>query len=372
MLPAGADIGTLFKDNEDDNTFQGSSVPDVYELTSDSANIIQGNLTQLNGDSLSQFHSDDVILVKNTQFTSQQLTFNENTLQIDVNNDGETDANIILEGDYSNGSLIVKQLLNDTIIAFNTSPTAVFLANAITELNNNILVRDGIQLAEIVIEDDDLGVNEISLTGKDKERFEVRDNALFLIGANPNSEIQDEYEVTLNVYDPTIDNQPDVTTNYTLKIVNASDNVDALLNSPFYRFQNSDFHGIYIWAGDKERQTINQNYPNFKEEGVAFKVAIEPNDNLIQFNRFQNELGAYLYVGEAESQNIRENYPNFKEEGIAFYALDGNANRGIDIYRLQNTQQPGTYIFVGEEEKNNILANSPQFQLEGVAFEAIV
>jgi Putative Ig domain/Calx-beta domain/Lipase (class 3) len=372
VLPAGANIGTLFKDNEADNTFQGSTVPDKYELTSESSNIIQGNLIQLNGDSLSQFHSDDVILVKNTQFRSQQLTFNENILQIDVNNDGETDANIMLEGDYSNGSFIVKQLLNDTTISFNTAPTGIFLANAITELNNNILVRDGIELAEIVIEDDGLGVNEISLTGKDKDRFEIRDNALFLIGANPNSEIQDQYEVTLTVDDSTIDNQPDVTTNYTLNIVNSSDDVDTLLNSPFYRFQNSDIPSIYIWAGEDEKQTIAENYPNFKEEGVAFKVAVEPNDNLIQFNRFQNELGAYLYAAEEESINIRENYPNFKEEGIAFYALDSNANRGIDIYRLQNTQQPGTYIFIGEEEKNNILANSPQFQLEGVAFEAVV
>jgi peptidyl-prolyl cis-trans isomerase A (cyclophilin A) len=60
------------------------------------------------------------------------------------------------------------------------------------------------------------------------------------------------------------------------------------------------------------------------------------------------------------------------KEGVAFYAYDANASEGVDIYRMQNTQQLGTYIFVGEEEKNNILANFPQFQLKGVAFKVIV
>lgn len=372
VLAGSGDIGTLFKDNEDNNIFVGSNFPDVYKLNPESSNIIKGNLTQLNGALIRNFDSDDVILVKDSLFSSQQLTFNENILQIDANSNGETDVSIVLEGDYSNGLFIVQQVLNDTMITFNSPPTAIFLTNAITELTNSTLVRDGIELAKIVVEDDGLGLNEIFLTGKDKERFEVRNNALFLIGENPNSEIQDQYEVTLNVHDPSINNKIDVKFDYTLKIVDNSNGADFSLNTPFSRFQNSELPGVYIWVGEEERQTIQQNYPNFREEGFAFNVAVEPNDNLVQFNRFQNELGAYLYATEEESVSIRENYTNFKEEGIAFYALDSNGNRGIDIYRLQNTQQLGTYIFVGEEEKNNILTNFPQFQLEGVAFQVNV
>lgn len=155
---------------------------------------------------------------------------------------------------------------------------------------------------------------------------------------------------------------------------NPTNPIETLLNDPFFRFQNSDRPGTYIYAGEAESQNIRQNFPQFVQEGLAFKVSEEADERLMRFYRFQNMAvpGSYLYAGEAESQNIRQNFLNFKEEGIAFYALDGNANVGVDIYRLQNTQLPGTYIFVAEEEKNNILANFPQFTLEGVAFEVVV
>ena len=95
------------------------------------------------------------------------------------------------------------------------------------------------------------------------------------------------------------------------------------------------------------------------------------NDSLIRFYRFQNrdKPGTYLYAGEEESVNIRNQFPNFIEEGIAFYAYGANSNQGEKIYRFQNTQQLGTYIFVGEAERQNILANFPQFVEEGIAFE---
>ncbi len=142
-------------------------------------------------------------------------------------------------------------------------------------------------------------------------------------------------------------------------------------NPPIYRFQNNALPGTYLFAGQAESQNIRQNYPNFIEEGQAFKVAFEPGDNLIRMNRFQNSniLGTYLYAGEAESQNIRQNYPNFIEEGIAFYVYPGSTEIGVDFYRFQNLDVPGTYVFVGGEERQNILDNFPNFVEEGVAFK---
>jgi hypothetical protein len=154
-----------------------------------------------------------------------------------------------------------------------------------------------------------------------------------------------------------------------------------------YRFRNKSYSsGIYLFASVDEANAILAN-PNFSQtfelEGnsnppfgdtPAFKVGVEPNDDLIVMNRFQNSNvpGTYLYAGEEESQNIRQNFPNFREEGIAFYVYPGDAGKGIDFYRFQNTLIPGTYIFVGEEERQNILANFPQFVEEGVAFEAFI
>jgi peptidyl-prolyl cis-trans isomerase A (cyclophilin A) len=147
-----------------------------------------------------------------------------------------------------------------------------------------------------------------------------------------------------------------------------------LLDTQLFRFQNTELPGTYLFVGQEERQNIQANFPQFLEEGPAFKVANEPGDNLIRFNRFQNLAvpGTYLYASEAESQNIRQNFPNFFEEGVAFYAFGADANIGVDFYRMQNTQVPGTYIFVSEPEKNQIEANFPNFVTEGVAFEVAV
>jgi len=97
----------------------------------------------------------------------------------------------------------------------------------------------------------------------------------------------------------------------------------------------------------------------------------ENNDSLIRFYRFQNQNvpGTYLYANEEERVNIRNEFPNFIEEGIAFYAYGANSNQGDKIYRFQNTQQLGTYIFVGEGERQSILQNFPNFVEEGIAFE---
>ncbi len=169
----------------------------------------------------------------------------------------------------------------------------------------------------------------------------------------------------INPTDPTNPTDPNNPTDPTVPI-------ETLFNDPLFRFQNSSNPGAYLYAGEAENQSVRANYPNFVEEGFAFNVSKEGDDRLTRFNRFQNMAvpGSYLYAEERESQNIRQNFPQFREEGIAFYALDGEANLGVDIYRLQS--EAGAYIFVGEQEKNNILANFPQFRLEGVAFEVFV
>ncbi|MGK7915749.1 MAG: SBBP repeat-containing protein, partial [Prochloraceae cyanobacterium] len=59
-----------------------------------------------------------------------------------------------------------------------------------------------------------------------------------------------------------------------------NDGGDSLLNTPINRFQNSSRPGTYLFAGPEESQGIRENFPNFIEEGQAFKVAVEPGDNL--------------------------------------------------------------------------------------------
>ncbi|WPF87471.1 choice-of-anchor Q domain-containing protein [Cyanobacterium aponinum AL20118] len=151
-----------------------------------------------------------------------------------------------------------------------------------------------------------------------------------------------------------------------------SETITPGLTNPIIRFQNTQVQGTYLFVGEAEAQNVRNNHPIFREEGEAFRVAFNPEDDLITIYRFQNQNqpGTYLYVGEQERQSVLQNYSNtFIEEGIAFYVYGADANKGTDIFRLQNLDVPGTYIYVKEQEKNNILANFDNFRLEGVAFE---
>ncbi len=148
----------------------------------------------------------------------------------------------------------------------------------------------------------------------------------------------------------------------------------SVLNSPVYRFQNTNQPGTYLFAGGEESNNIRFNYPEFKDEGFAFNVGIAPNDDLIAIYRFQNleQPGTYLFANQGERDSILSNYDNFIEEGIAFYVYGADANKGQDIFRFQNLDQPGTYLYVAEAEKNSILNNFKNFVLEGVAFEVSI
>ena len=139
-----------------------------------------------------------------------------------------------------------------------------------------------------------------------------------------------------------------------------------------YRFQSNERPGTYLFVGEEERQSINTNFANsFVEEGIAFQAAVQPGDDLIGLNRFQNGNvpGTYLYAGEEESQDIRVNFPNFIEEGIAFYVYGSGAGEN-QFFRFQNSSVPGTYLYATGSEAENIRANFPNFIEEGIAFEA--
>ncbi|MGI0494179.1 DUF4347 domain-containing protein [Alkalinema pantanalense CENA528] len=138
--------------------------------------------------------------------------------------------NIQLRWGFSAGDTFGEEgwFIDDITIALNEAPTGLALTNTITQLAENTAIGSGIKVADISVTDDGVGTNTISLSGADAASFQIQGNALYYIGASPNFEAKNQYDVTVNVDDFSVGSTPDQSQNFTLNITDANDAPTAL------------------------------------------------------------------------------------------------------------------------------------------------
>ncbi len=123
----------------------------------------------------------------------------------------------------------------------NQAPS-VALQNTTTTLAENADTTTRIKVADIVVTDDGLGTNALSLTGDDAALFEIDSNVLYLIaGAMLDFEINATLDVTVNVDDSEVGSTPDDTDALSITItdVNEAPTV-ALQNATNTLAENAD------------------------------------------------------------------------------------------------------------------------------------
>ncbi|WP_238707315.1 Calx-beta domain-containing protein [Microcystis aeruginosa] len=212
-VSANTVIGTFSStDPNAGDTFTYSLIAGTGD-TDNSAFSIVGNQLQINNSPDFETKNSYSIRVKTTD--QGGLSF-EKTLTITVNDVNETPSN--------------------------QAPTALIFQNAVTELAENVNVTPEFKVADLLIEDDGLGTNNLFLTGRDSERFLIRNSSLFYVGFTPNFEAQNSYEVTVNVDDPTVGVTPDLTQTLTLNITDVNEAPTALIlaNSTNTIAENTD------------------------------------------------------------------------------------------------------------------------------------
>src|SRR5262245_25282083 len=139
--------------------------------------------------------------------TNEGLTMDRDGNLYVVNENGGGDAN--------HPQLWVYAHTDDT----NLAPTAVTLNSPVSSIPDNTLTTTALKLADIIVTDDGLGNNHLSVTGADASFFQIIGTALFLkAGTVLNHTTKPSYNVTVNVDDTTVGATPDATTNYTLTI----------------------------------------------------------------------------------------------------------------------------------------------------------
>jgi hypothetical protein len=104
-------------------------------------------------------------------------------------------------------------------LTLNGAPTALSLANTIPSLAENTSTASRIKVADIVITDDALGTNTITLSGADAASFEVVGSELFLkAGTVLDFETKNSYALTLSASDPSLPGSTPVSAAFSLAV----------------------------------------------------------------------------------------------------------------------------------------------------------
>ena len=108
---------------------------------------------------------------------------------------------IVLVMDFA-GNTYVETLTID-VTDVNESP-AIALANTVTSIDENTSVGGGIKVADIVVTDDALGAETLTLSGDDAGSFAIVGSELHYVGSAPDFEAQSSYSVTVNANDESL------------------------------------------------------------------------------------------------------------------------------------------------------------------------
>ncbi|WP_419904915.1 cadherin domain-containing protein [Kiloniella sp.] len=200
----GADGPTVagFEKTIDENTSGVSSLGTV--IARDDGTIVSYEITDGNNGQFSINNSGEVFVTGGLD----KETLDQHILTVTVtDNDGLiTDASVIINvGDV------------------NEAPT-VSLQNTISNIAEDQDTSSAFKVADIIISDDVLGTNNLSLSGTDTALFEIVGSELYLkAGTSLDYETNPTFDVTIEVDDAAIAGNPDSSVNFSLTITDVNE-----------------------------------------------------------------------------------------------------------------------------------------------------
>jgi uncharacterized protein YjiK len=103
--------------------------------------------------------------------------------------------------------------------ASNIAPTAITLTNVTNSILENSNTTTSVRVADIVVTDDGLGTNNLTISGPDAAYFQITGSSLFIrSGTTIDYETKTSYSITINVDDITVGTTPDAAVNYVLSV----------------------------------------------------------------------------------------------------------------------------------------------------------
>ncbi|MFD2256008.1 lamin tail domain-containing protein [Luteolibacter algae] len=129
-------------------------------------------------------------------------------------------GNLYIVNENGGGSIDFPQLwVYAPSSAANMAPTLVEVDNAITTIAENTSTASPVKVGDIIVTDDGLGTNELSLAGPDAAFFEISGTSLFIkSGTELDFESKSSYAITIEVDDSSVGTSPDTSVAYTLTL----------------------------------------------------------------------------------------------------------------------------------------------------------
>jgi hypothetical protein len=199
---------------EDTDTTVRIKVADIV-ITDDTSGTYD---LSLSGDDAAMFEIDgtELYLIAGASLNSETNPVLDVTVEVD-------DATVGTDPDDT-------APLSITITDVNGLPT-VSLENTTTSLPEDTDTTSRIKVADIVVTDDALGTNNLSLSGDDAAQFEIDGAELYLIaGASLDYETNPVLDVTVEVDDTTVGSTPDDTAPLSITITDVDDEAPVVIS----------------------------------------------------------------------------------------------------------------------------------------------
>ena len=172
-----------------------------------------------------------------------------------------------------------------TLIDVNEAPTAVSLQNVVSSLSENTNTSTPIKVADILVADDALGTNVLSLSGANAASFQIIGSALYLkSGVTLNYETQSLYQVNVQVDDPTVGASPDATVLYSLTVLNVNEAPSAVAGGPYSVLEGSTVTLNATGSSDPDAGDTLSYAWDLNYDGVTFDVDATGSQPNVGFN----------------------------------------------------------------------------------------
>lgn len=310
-------------------------VPQVYSILEDApANTVVGTVTATDDDA-----GQTRTFAITGGNTSNAFKIDANTGVISVDNPAALDFEVtpvfglsITTTDNGAPAASSTSTVTVNVVNINDPPRGVSFANATPNLAENTALAGRVKVADVVIQDDGLGTNNLSLSGADADAFELTGNALFVkAGTTLNFEGKKTYVVTVDADDSSLGSTPDASANFTLNLIDVNEapvvpgkTVTVAENSPV---------GTVVTSGLATDPDAGQSLTYAIEGGNRNNAfAINPTTGVITVNNpaaldYENEPPYELKIAARD-----DGAPNLKSTAIIKVVLT-NANDAPSVYQ---------------------------------------